>query len=259
MPPTTIDTAVRATVMPYRLDDGAGHRVAIGLVVLATDQSIEHEWRQLLDLDGVAFFANRINSAATVNPDNLKAMEAELAGAAGMILPGVELNVIAYGCTAASLLIGEKTVAAHLRQGRPNAAVTTPITAARAALTALDVKTIALLTPYIDEINHTLRHDFETRGFPVPVMGSFNNERDAEVARISLDSVCAAVLELGREPSVEGVFVSCTNLRLAAIVEALEAELGKPVTSSCHAMAWHGLRLAGYRDEVPGRGRLFRV
>jgi maleate isomerase len=58
---------------------------------------------------------------------------------------------------------------------------------------------------------------------------------------------------------VEGVFVSCTSLRVASIVEELEAELGKPVTSSNHALAWHCLRLAGIEDEVPGYGRLFRV
>jgi maleate isomerase len=39
----------------------------------------------------------------------------------------------------------------------------------------------------------------------------------------------------------------------------VEAQLGKPVTSSNHAMAWHALRIAGYADPVAGYGRLFRV
>jgi maleate isomerase len=67
------------------------------------------------------------------------------------------------------------------------------------------------------------------------------------------------VRELAREPAVDGVFVSCTSLRVADIVEELEAELGKPVTSSNHALAWHCLRLSGYTEPVPGFGRLFRV
>ena len=39
-------------------------------------------------------------------------------------------------------------------------------------------------------------------------------------------------------------------------IRAMEAKLGKPVTASNHAMAWHALRLAGYRDAVPGFGGL---
>ncbi|MEX0759409.1 MAG: hypothetical protein WD100_07510 [Tistlia sp.] len=100
---------------------------------------------------------------------------------------------------------------------------------------------------------------FEERGVPVPVMGSFTEENDNEAARISLDSIEAAALELGSDPSVDGVFVSCTSLRLVAVAERLEARLGKPVTSSNHALIWHCLRLAGIEDGVPGYGRLFHA
>jgi maleate isomerase len=46
-------------------------------------------------------------------------------------------------------------------------------------------------------------------------------------------------------------------LRLAEHVAAIEAEVGIPVTSSDHALAWHCLRLAGVHDTVEGAGRLF--
>jgi maleate isomerase len=42
-------------------------------------------------------------------------------------------------------------------------------------------------------------------------------------------------------------------------VEGLEAKLGKPVTSSNHALAWHCLRLAGYTAPLKGFGRLMQV
>jgi maleate isomerase len=45
---------------------------------------------------------------------------------------------------------------------------------------------------------------------------------------------------------------------VARIVEEVEAKLGKPVTSSNHALAWHMLRLAGYSAPLKGRGRLFQ-
>ena len=41
-------------VLPSELDEGIASRAAIGLVVLATDQTMEHEFRALLRLPGVA-------------------------------------------------------------------------------------------------------------------------------------------------------------------------------------------------------------
>ena len=41
-------------------------------------------------------------------------------------------------------------------------------------------------------------------------------------------------------------------------VGEIEEALGKPVTSSNHALAWHSLRLAGIDDTVPSQGKLFR-
>ena len=157
------------------------------------------------------------------------------------------------------MVIGEDKVAERIRAARPGVAVTTPITGALAAIKALGAKRIALLTPYIDRINEMMRGYIEERGIGVPVMGSFNNENDNEVACIAPQSLRDAAIELAKEPSIAAVFVACTSLRLAAVVEEIEAASGKPALSSNHAMAWHALRLAGYRDPVPGFGRLFRI
>jgi len=167
--------------------------------------------------------------------------------------------VVAYGCTSGAMVIGDENVAARIHEARPGVATTTPMAAAFAAFKALGCRRIALLTPYIDEINQAMRAHIEKGGFTVPVMGSFNEGNDNKVGRISLESLGAAALELGRSEAVDAVFVSCTALRLVDGVEALEAELGKPVTSSNHALAWHCLRLAGVDDSLPRLGRLFTV
>jgi maleate isomerase len=245
--------------MPFILDDGIAHRAAIGLVVLATDQTIEHEWRQMLRLDGVAFYESRIYNSPTITPETLAGVAAEIAAAAALIKPGIPLGALAYGCTSGAMVIGEERVFALLRETWPAKPCTTPITAALAGLTALGARRIALLTPYIDEINQTMRRYIEDRGITVVAMGSFNNGNDNEVARISAASLEAAIYELGGEKQVDAVFVACTSLRIAALIERVEAQLGKPVTSSNHAMAWHALRLAGYDEPVTGFGRLFRL
>jgi maleate isomerase len=257
--PAPAADVISKTHMAFQLDGGIAHRARIGLIVLATDHTIEHEFRRIYRLDGVALYESRIFNDAQVNAQTLAAMERDLAAAAGVILPGTKLDVVAYGCTSAAVVIGEEKVFARIREARPDVACTTPITAGVAGLRKLGAKRIALLTPYVDEVNQMFRRHVEGQGIGVPVMGSFNHGNDNEVARISQASIKDAVRELAREPAVDGVFVSCTSLRVADIAEELEAEIGKPVTSSNHALAWHCLRLAGINDSLPGLGRLFRI
>jgi len=245
--------------LPFEMDRGIAHRAAIGVIVLATDQTIEQEYRKIFQIDGVALYESRIANDADINPTTLAAMEARLTGAAEVIRPGPPMDVVGYGCTSGTVVIGEETVFRRIREAWPKAKCTTPITGAIAGFKAMGVKRIALLTPYIDSVNRMFRKFVQDRGIEVPVMGSFNHENDNDVARISAESIRNAALELGRNPAVDAVFVSCTSILLAETAKDLEAELGKPVTSSNHAMAWHMLRLAGITEPMPQWGRLFTV
>jgi len=99
----------------------------------------------------------------------------------------------------------------------------------------------------------------EARGIAVPVMGSFNNPVDDEVARITIEATRDAAIELARSPEVEGILVSCTSLRTLEIIADVERATGKPMVSSNQAQAWHMLRLGKVDDRLPGLGRLFQL
>jgi maleate isomerase len=246
--------------IPFTLDRGVAHRAALGLIVLATDHTIEHEWRGMLGgLEGVGFYESRLMNSASITPETLREMEKEIAWATKLIRPGERIDVMAFACTSGSLVIGDENVFARIRESRPGVACTTPMAAAVAAFEKLGVRRIALLTPYVDRINQMMREHLERQGIAVPVMGSFNHENDDEVARIDAQSLSEAVLELGARTEVDAVFVSCTSLRVASLIENLEARLGKPVTSSNHALAWHSLRLGGFSNSIGGYGRLMRI
>lgn len=244
--------------LPFRTDRGVGTRAALGLLVLETDQTIEDEFRAIWPADGVALYAARLHNDPQITPETLKEMEALIAPTTKLLPFMVDLSVVAFACTSGALVIGESRVAEIVRSVRPRASVTDPVTAAIAALRATGVRRVGLLTPYVREINLRLRDALMARGLDIPVMGSFNEADDDIVARITPQSILDAVVEIGKSASCDGVFVSCTSLRVARIVEQAEALIGKPVTSSNHALAWHMLRLAGINDEIPGFGRLFR-
>ena len=255
----TMPGMVDLGVLPCRLDEGIGRRAAIGLLVLATDQTMEHELRQLIRQPGVALFESRLWNDADITRATLRAMRERIAPATELILPGCKLDVVAFGCTSASMELGEDEVFSQIRSVRPEVACTTPVTAAFAAFKALSARRVGVLTPYSAEVNAGVRAYLTSHGVDVAAFATFDERDDRKAARITPESVVEGVKALARSTRLDCVFVSCTSLRLTEVVAEAEAATGLPVTSSDHAMAWHCLRLAGVRDTVPGVGRLFAL
>ena len=236
-------------------------RPRVGLIVLASDATIEDEIRTVWAAvpESPALFQARIANDPVITPDSLAAMGPGLSAASATLLPGEAMDVIGYGCTSASTVLGEAAVADAVRAAKPGARVTTPVTAAFAALDALGIRRAAVLTPYTGDVNAILHRYLTEGGLEIPVLGGFGEPDDARVARISPASLTAAIRRLIAEADVDGVFVSCTAIRLLSQIETLERALGLPVTSSNQALIWHMLRLAGSEARPDGLGRLFRI
>lgn len=244
--------------LPYEVDEGIARRASIGLIVLATDYTIEYEWRKIFAaIDGVALYQTRIQNEDRITPETLRAMEPRLTECARVITPDTPVDVIAYGCTSASMAIGEEKVFARIREAKPDAQCTTPITAAFAAFDAFNANRIGVLTPYPADVNRIVADYIAARGYAVPVFGSFNAERDTTVARITPDSIERGVREIIQYGEVDAIFVSCTSVRLLEACAELERHLDIPLTSSNHAMAWHALRLAGIDEPLGQFGSLY--
>jgi maleate isomerase len=239
-------------------DGGPTRHGAIGLVALATDHVCELDLRRIIPQDRLPLYVGRIGFAPEITVETLGAMRDGITAAASLILAGGRLDVLAYGCTSGTMVIGEDEVFARLRAARPGIACTSPPTAALAALQALGLRRIAVLTPYTEGVNHRVVEYFTTRGVDIAAFGAFNKESDAEIAAIAPASIVAAAQALDA-PGIEGIFLSCTGLRGVAVADELEARLGKPVVTSNQAMAWHAMRLAGHNEPVAGFGRLLRL
>lgn len=246
-------------VVPCELDGGIASRAAIGLVTLATDQTMEYEFRKLITMPGVGVFVSRVWNDADITPEALRAIRNHIAPGTRLILPGLPLDVVAFGCTSATMALGEDAIFEEIRKERPEAKCTTPITAAFAAFRAVGAKRIGILTPYADAVNRIVRAYFEDHGVEVGAFTTFNKLDDREAARISLASIEEAAAALSAATDLDALFISCTSLRLSDKISQIEARCGLPVTSSDHALAWHCLRLGGVDDQLPAAGRLFEV
>src|ERR1700722_6675167 len=201
-------------VLPSALDGGLAARAAIGLVVLATDQTMEHEFRALIRARGVAFYESRVLNDNEITPETLRAIGPRIAPSLDLILPSLKLDVVGFGCTSATMMLGEDYVFAEIRKVRPGVACTTPVTAALAAFRPLGARGIGLLTPYTREINAGLVKYFNGRGVDISAVATFERQDDREAARISVASIEAAAERMAATPRAEGAFVGCFRPRV---------------------------------------------
>jgi maleate isomerase len=237
-------------------DKGRHHRAKIGFVLLATEQTIERDMFQLCP-DGIGLHFTRAWIKDSITAASLSRHAGDLARASTTLLPDGSLDVICYGCTSGSLVIGEDRVAAELSKGAPNAKPTSLITAVIAALRAIAARRIAVATPYLEEINRQEVQYLENAGFQVTQIQGLQLEKDSDMVRVSPEYL-AEFARQADTPDSDALFISCGALRSLEIVDRLERRLGKPVICSNQAMMWHVLRLAGLPDRIEGYGRLLR-
>ena len=234
--PCVASTRPRLDPRPVR------HR--IGLVALATDHTTELDFARILSPRGIGVYVNRVPYANPVTPETLRAMEPALTDCAGLILPEEGLDAVVYGCTSASVVIGDAAVRAAIMRAKPGTKVITPVSATLAGLRAMGARRISVLTPYTVATSTPMAQLFEAEGFELDRFTCLDMADDREMARIAPDSI----VELAQEAAAAGsdaLFISCTAVRAAAEIDRIEAAVGMPTLSSNYAAAWAVLRHLG--------------
>ncbi|SDC18657.1 maleate cis-trans isomerase family protein [Ruegeria marina] len=238
---------------PYDLTGPIGSAATLGLIVLQSDETVEQDFRRLFASPDVALHFTRIPSGTDVTPETLAEMEQELPSAAGLLPPSARFGSVGYACTSGSTMIGPERVGELIKGACHTQATTNPLTAARAALRALGITRLGIVSPYVASVAEPVRRALAEAGVEAPETLSFGESTEARVARIAPASIRAAALDLGRRSGIDGVFLSCTNLRSLDVIDDIEAELGLPVLSSNQVLAWHMAAQAGLPLSGPGR------
>jgi maleate isomerase len=166
---------------------------------------------------------------------------------------------IVFHCTASSMeagLVGEQRVLAAMRSAT-RAVTATTATAALAAVRALEMRRIALFSPYIAA---THQHEVEflsEAGVDVVGGSCLGLHGGAEYVNVPpADWLRLAVTETPVD--ADGVFLSCTNIHAPDVIVELEQTLSKPVVTSNQAVLWYVLRSLSLMMDVPTLGQLFQ-
>ena len=228
----------------------------IGVIALSTDFTIEQDYRNVCHSIPVDIFVNRIPFENPLNHENYLKMANHISEVSSQILPSQDLDIIAYGCTSGTIAIGSDRIKEEINKTKPKAKVTTPITAALKAFNHLGLKNIAVLTPYPKDVNVTVYNYLIDNNINIESFSSFNLEYDSEIAQVSIASLEKEIKKIDLS-NVDGLFVSCTALKILDVLDRVERSQNTIVISSNQAIIWDCLRSVGIDSNIKGYGKLF--
>lgn len=238
-----------------------GWRARLGVIYPASGLA-DMEYYQLCP-PGVSVHVTRSsvpNDGGVTLADVLEVAEGRQFAQLAMDLATVRPHALAWMCTSGSFSRGAAWDAALCRilSQHGKCPATTTSTALVMALAALGVRRIALATPYEAPVMQRLADYLAEHGIEAVSCVGLGLVRDWEISTLTPMDM-AALVRQADSPGAEAIFLSDTCLVLSPLVEALEADLGKPVFSANMATMWHALRLAGIREASRGIGSLFRL
>ncbi len=167
-------------------------------------------------------------------------------------------DAVMWACTSGSFVFGPAGAAEQAAKVAVAAGVPASSTSIAFvdALRHLGVTRVAIAASYPRDVADHFVRFLAAAGLAVAAMGSHDIVTAAEVGTLQPDDVVAMV-EAADHPDAEAVLVPDTAMHTLAIIDRLEAAVGKPVLTANQVTVWKGLQLLGPVPPLPGLGTLF--
>ncbi|MCB1738853.1 MAG: aspartate/glutamate racemase family protein [Gammaproteobacteria bacterium] len=180
---------------------------------------------------------------------------------AANLLADANVDVIGWSGTSAGWLGFERDLAlCEQIETATGIAATTSVLALNELLAGLDVRRVALYTPYTADVQARIIDNYRRIGIECRAERHLGIRTNYEFARVppeDIEADCAALLDAS---DAEAVITLCTNLRAAQLAERIEHGRAAMLLDTVSTVVWKMLALAG-RDptRVKGWGRIFEV
>ena len=230
----------------------------IGLIALASDYMIEKDFIRIIKDKKVDFFVNRIVCFNPLTKENLIKMSEKVTEVTKDILPNEKIDCVAYGCTSGTIAAGYEAIEKKIKNAKPEAIVTTPSTASIKALKKLNIKKIAIFTPYSKKLNDEVLDFFKNENFEIKANSYFNIESDIDIGKVDPNYLYEVLSKMDLK-GAEALFVSCTALPALSIIDKLEKKLNITVLSSNQTLIWDTLNSIKNKETTKGFGKIFEV
>jgi maleate isomerase len=257
--------------------DNWGWRARIGMFIVGVECVPEAEWWAMCP-PGVSVHSARVSAktpwATWINGSGEVQLAEDLARGAKQF-SGMRLSSIVVGHSSSSIAGGrgwdEATVQALQHVLPDDVAVTTNGLDCASALRAMNVRRPYLVFPpwfsedtaaagaqYVGDLGFEpagyLRHDPGPKWRDLAPNELYAHglgfEQDVERLYTEVRQSCP--------PNADGVLIAGTGFRCVGIIDALEADLGRPVVTANQASLWHALKLSSVRVPICGYGCLLQ-
>ena len=228
----------------------------IGLIALASDFIIEKDFISVIKDKEIDFFVNRIEIYNPLTRENLIKMSQDVTAVTKNILPNQKIDCVVYGCTSGTIAAGYNSIEKKVKLAKPDAKLTTPSTAAVRALKKLNIKKVAIFTPYIKDLNNDVVEFFNKENFIVTSNSYFDIKNDIDIGKVDPEYLFETLSHMDLKDA-DALFISCTALPAMSIIDKLEKKLNKFVLSSNQALIWDTLESIGQNNSIKGFGKLF--
>ncbi len=214
---------------------GTDQRTRMGLIVPSTNTVAETDfWRAAPE--GMSVHTSRMLIQDTTAEDEKRMIEESLPGAA-RDLATCRPDVVVFSCTSAAAVIGtageskmvselEKTCGARIVS--TNAAVSKQIA-------KRGMGRVAVVTPYIEELTRKIVEGLNFNRIEAPQTFSMGIVDPFAIADVTSDEIIDFTVNQIDPGKVDGIFLSCTNMRGMEVRERIQTLTGLPVVTSNQA------------------------
>lgn len=230
----------------------------IGLIVPPSNTVNEREFAAF-PTAGASFHTTRMPLHLDSSPPDYRdRVFADLDHACSLLAP-CRPDIVAYACTAGSILMPDEELCARIG-GMCGCPAITAAGAIVEALRFLSASRIAIATPYEDALNELERAHFESLGFSVAAIRGLGIPVVAPalyaICEVASDDLLSHVRRtLDASGPVDAIHISCTDLPTFNVIARIEETFGVPVVSSNQAVLWRCCKALGmaFPEAAPGR------
>jgi maleate isomerase len=192
----------------------------------------------------VTVHAARMRLPATTEADEMRMLDAHVLPAAAD-LATIRPDVVVFSCTSAGALRGRDYEARLCEDiaAAASAPVVSTMRAVRDELARLDVRSVAVVTPYPEALTAPIRAGLEVDGLTVPVASGLGLTDSLEIAAVPPQAIVRFAVETFRRGPADAVFVACCTFRAFEAQDTIAAVLGVPVVTSNQAALAAALRV----------------
>lgn len=230
----------------------------IGLMIPSSNRLAEPQFRHYLPGD-IGVHTTRLRMTGPWHKP-LGQIHDDIRAAAGALADS-ECDVIVFNCTGGAMQDGaeEEARVLDLIAGETGAIALSTGEAVVEALKAVGIRSMVLLSPYVQKTNDAEVAYLENLGFSVPADRALGLPGGTSYITVEPGTWMDEARALMRD-DVDGLFLSCTNTTQIEIVDAFESEFDRACVNSNQAVMWAALtKLApklGRPPVIEGLGRL---